>query len=163
MCYPDIESIHDGMTMPAGYLTKTGYRLLTEAEWEYACRAGSETSRFYGDSDELLRQYAWSLKNANERSWPVGRLKPNDLGLFDMLGSVWNWTQDASEPYPAEFRTQPVLDVEQTTPIDDQTNRVMRGGSFDLGAAFIRSAIRHQELPSRRANTVGFRIARTVR
>ena len=64
----------------------TGYRLPTEAEMEYATRAGAVTSRYYGETEELLPKYAWYEKNSKEQTWPVGSLKPNDLGLFDMHG-----------------------------------------------------------------------------
>ncbi|MCH8073937.1 MAG: SUMF1/EgtB/PvdO family nonheme iron enzyme, partial [Proteobacteria bacterium] len=93
MCYPPIAEIKAGMTMPSNYLNRTGYRLPTEAEWEYACRSKTVTSRYYGQTDELLGQYAWFIKNSANRSWPVGSLKPNDTGLFDMLGNVLEWCQ----------------------------------------------------------------------
>ena len=75
------------MRIKAGALERTGYRLPTEAEWEYACRAGAGTSRHYGLSDDLLPRYARHLANGGDHSWPVGGLLPNDLGLFDMLGN----------------------------------------------------------------------------
>jgi formylglycine-generating enzyme required for sulfatase activity len=77
------------MKMAANYLQRTGYRLPTEAEWEFACRAGAVTSFYFGDSKELLPRYAWYQKNSQNKLWPVGSLKPNDLGLFDMAGNAW--------------------------------------------------------------------------
>src|SRR5262249_6138509 len=71
------------------YLSRTGYRLPTEVEWEYACRSGAMTSRCYGSSNDLLAKYAWYNTNSRGRSQPVGLLKPNDLGLFDMHGNAW--------------------------------------------------------------------------
>ena len=84
----------EGMTIPADVLQRTGYRLPTEAEWEYACRAGAITSRYYGVSTDLLGKYAWYQANSQEHAWPCGSLLPNDLGLFDMLGNVFEWVQD---------------------------------------------------------------------
>src|SRR5262249_20261050 len=97
MCYSSVEEIErckDGrapLPLPADYLSRTGYRLPTEAEYEYACRAEAETSRFYGAAEERLANYAWYSHNSQNRTWPVGQKKPNDFGLFDGLGNVWQW------------------------------------------------------------------------
>ena len=95
-CYlPNEAGAYDeGMTIPADVLQRTGYRLPTEAEWEYACRSGTITSRYYGLSTDLLGKYAWYQANSQEHAWPCGSLLPNDLGLFDMLGNVFEWCQD---------------------------------------------------------------------
>jgi formylglycine-generating enzyme required for sulfatase activity len=94
MCYPSVAEIKEGMKPPADFLKRTGYRLPTEAEWEYACRAGADTSRYYGSSETLLQHYAWYLANAEDHAWPVGMRKPNDFGLFDMHGNASTWCQD---------------------------------------------------------------------
>jgi len=90
-CYePNKEGKYDqGMKMTANTLQRTGYRLPTEAEWEFSCRAGAATRFSFGESDDLFRSYAGSTENSGHRSWPVGSLKPNDLGLFDMHGNAW--------------------------------------------------------------------------
>ena len=86
----------EGMTIPADVLDRTGYRLPTEAEWEYACRAGAVTSRYYGHSIDLLDAYARYQANSKDHAWTCGSLLPNDLGLFDMLGNQFEWCQDSS-------------------------------------------------------------------
>ena len=85
------------MTIPADALKRTGYRLPAEAEWEYACRAGTITSRYHGPSVRLLKAYARYAANGGEHAWPGGSLLPNDLGLFDMLGNVFEWCQDGQD------------------------------------------------------------------
>lgn len=142
------------------YLTLTGYRLPTEAEWEYACRAGTTTSRYFGESDELLGKYAWFLHNAAGRTWPVGSKKPNDLGMFDMQGNVWNWCQSILKDYPSTPQGKPSEDGEDF-PILSTTMLVLRGGSFVNPPEIIRSATRGKGLATLRVVYVGFRPART--
>ena len=84
----------EGMTVPADVLLRTGYRLPTDAEWEYACRSGTITSRYYGASTDLLPLYARYQANSREHAWACGSLLPNDLGLFDMLGNEFEWVND---------------------------------------------------------------------
>jgi serine/threonine protein kinase/formylglycine-generating enzyme required for sulfatase activity len=141
------------------YLSLTGYRLPTEAEMEYACRAGAVTSRYYGEAEELLEKYGWYLNNAKTKSWPVGRLKPNDFGLFDMHGNVWNWCQESFQPYRKNLGDVPVEDIEDIQSI--QSSRVLRGGAFGGPAALVRSAQRLGDAPALRNSNVGFRPART--
>jgi formylglycine-generating enzyme required for sulfatase activity len=165
MCYPSIEEIEkckDGVTplkLPADYLTRTGYRLPTEAEWEYACRAGAVTSRPYGIGDDLLDRYARHVRNAYGRAARVGSLKPNDLGMFDMLGNAREWCHDALEPYPAG----PLEDREQPGAVLAEKRRVLRGGGFLSAAPELRSAHRFGFHPQMSFNQAGFRVARTWR
>ena len=146
--------------MKPNYLSLTGYRLPTEAEWEYACRAGAATSRCYGETTELLSHYGWYSGNSPEQSHPVGTKKPNDWGLFDMLGNVVNWCQEMHKPYPAK-PGGPIDDVEDIPDVISTDNRLLRGGSFLYAAVTVRSADRIRVLPSYWSYTVGFRPART--
>jgi formylglycine-generating enzyme required for sulfatase activity len=156
-CYvPNERGEYDkGMTIPANALERKGYRLPTEAEWEFACRAGALTSRYYGLSVELLGKYAWYLANSKERAWPCGLAVPNDLGLFDMLGNVYEWCQERYTSY------QPGRAESSRDDIMDDTPRLLRGGSFGPRPAVVRSALRSWVAPSGRFIVNGFRLART--
>jgi formylglycine-generating enzyme required for sulfatase activity len=147
--------------MPRGYLHRKGYRLPTEAEWEYACRAGAVTSRSYGESEELLGKYGWHLQNAEDRSWPVGSKKPNDTGLFDVHGNVFTWCQERFSEYPHIKGSESSDDKEDTLVITSADIRVMRGGAFSYPASIVRSANRRRSVPTSRGDNVGFRPART--
>ena len=148
--------------LKAGYLSLTGYRLSTEAEWEFACRAGATTARYYGESEELLGKYGWYLANAQDRSWPVGSKKPNDLGFFDMHGNVACWCQDNFQEYPAASDDKVFEDKEGELEIAPTIARVLRGGSFINLARYVRSADRVRNFPLTRSINFGFRLARTL-
>src|SRR5262249_40351480 len=145
------------------YLSLTGYRLPTEAEMEYACRAGAVTSRYYGAGDELLEKYGWYLKNSQECSWPPGLLKPNDLGLFDMPGNLWGWCQDAYREYPPAQSGQRLNVIEDIQSVSTQSIRSLRGGSFNYTPVNIRCARRMGFALANRDYSIGFRPARTLR
>ena len=145
------------------YLSLTGYRLPTEAEWEYACRAGAVTSRYYGETEELLGKYAWYVNNAKDRCWPVGNKKPNDFGLFDMHGNVYTWCQERYGPFPTAENNVAGEDKEDEVDIRDKDGRVLRGGSFNDQSRFVRSALRIWDVPSNPYIYVGLRPARTFR
>jgi formylglycine-generating enzyme required for sulfatase activity len=125
--------------------TKTGkpYRLPTEAEWEYACRAGSKTAYFFGDDPAKLGEYAWYFENSNEKPQPVGKKKPNPWGLYDIHGNVSEWCQDN---YMAEYfgrlqkAAKPVRNPLLRT--DENPWNTVRGGSWEDDAVFCRSAAR---------------------
>jgi formylglycine-generating enzyme required for sulfatase activity len=145
-----------------GYLGLGGYRLPTEAEMEYVCRAGAVTSRYYGETEELLAEYAWYQKNSQDRTWPVAGKKPNDLGFFDMHGNVWNWCQDRYKgDYPVSKRGDILEDEEDSSRIVSTQHRPMRGGSFDSLAWHVHSTGRGWNVPSSRDPNVGLRPART--
>jgi formylglycine-generating enzyme required for sulfatase activity len=120
-----------------------GYRLPTEAEWEYACRAGTETRYFFGDDRSKLRNFAWFKENSGQRPRPVGRKLPNPFGLFDMLGNVWQWCNDFYQVdyYEASPRRNP------KGPESGET-RVVRGGSWAAEADQCRPSFRYHENPS---------------
>lgn len=150
--------------LKAKYLSLSGYRMPTEAELEYAIRAGALTSRFYGETETLLPQYAWYLKNAQEKTWPVASRKPNDLGFFDLQGNVFAWCQEPYRAYPKnQSKEDPAEDEEiDVLTIDRQESRVLRGGSFGYQASFVRSANRNFNVPNYRNSDIGFRPARTL-
>ncbi len=148
--------------MKSNYLSLTGYRLPTESETEYATRAKAVTSGYYGETDELLPKYAWYNKNSQEKSWPVGSLKPNDLGLFDVQGNVFTWCQESFKPYPSVKGDLAAEDQEDALVVSSAAGRVLRGGSFDAQASYVRSATRISNVPTFRAYDFGFRPARTL-
>jgi serine/threonine protein kinase/formylglycine-generating enzyme required for sulfatase activity len=160
-CYP--KEIREGMILPAGYLGRIGYRLPTEAEWEYACRAQATTARAYGVADEaVLAKYGWFSGNARDRAWPVGLLKPNDLGLFDMYGNAVEWCHERS----LNYRLTPdgaANDHEDILLVTDTDSRPLRGGAFINHASNVRSARRDADRPSFVISSVGLRVARTCR
>ena len=144
------------------YLSLTGYRLPTEAEWEYACRAGAVTSRYYGETEELLEKYAWYLSNSRDLPWPVGSLKPNDFGLFDMYGNSFNWCQEGWNSYRTGNGEEAIEDQEDGLLIGSTSRRVLRGGGFTAHPLFLRSAFRGDgDVPTWRDGNYGFRVART--
>lgn len=127
-------------------------RLPTEAEWEYGCRAGTTTAYSFGDEAAKLRDHAWFNENAKGEDPPVGRKKPNDWGLYDMHGYIWEWCQDSWHPNyegaPSDGRAW----MEK-----DSTERVVRGGSWADGADACRCAYRHHVSADRRSDAIGFR------
>jgi eukaryotic-like serine/threonine-protein kinase len=151
-----------GMKIKSDALRLTGYRLPTEGEWEYACRAGAATSRYYGSSVDLLGRYAWYSGTSQDHAWACGSLLPNELGLFDLLGNVTEWCQDVPKIYRPDNRGQ-VTDLEASVDalVDETFPRLLRGGSFDSQAAYVRSAYRGRYTPSSRYFNFGFRPSRT--
>ena len=132
------------------------YRLLTEAEWEYACRAGSDTRYCFGDDEQRLGEYAWYSSNAGSKTHPVGEKLPNAWQLYDMHGNVWEWVQDwyADDYYKRSPRENP-------SGPESGARRVYRGGGWSGGAGYCRSAYRRYWRPARRGGHLGFRLART--
>jgi formylglycine-generating enzyme required for sulfatase activity len=131
------------------------YRLPTEAEWEYACRAGSTTAYCFGADAGRLSEDAWYVDNSGDETHPVGRKKPNTWGLYDMHGNVWEWVQDYYGNYTSGHLTDP-----KGPP--SALDHVNRGGSWMSIAKYCRSASRGVSTPGRRIGILGFRLLRTL-
>jgi formylglycine-generating enzyme required for sulfatase activity len=135
-----------------------GYRLPTEAEWEYATRAGTTTEYSFGDDSGQLGDYAWHSGNSSSRTHAVGGKLPNPWGLYDVHGNVWEWLHDwyggsYYDSSPWENPPGPTAG----------SYRVVRGGSWSTGAYGLRSAYRYNDNPSARSGYGGFRLARAAR
>ena len=135
----------------------TGYRirLPTEAEWEYACRAGTTTDFSFGDSSDDLGAYAWNGGNSSWRTHEVGTKLANPWGLYDMHGNVWEWCEDAWHP---DYTGAPT-DGRAWTSGGDSTKRVLRGGGWLNYDYDIRSAYRGKDGADRHFSFFGFRVA----
>jgi len=165
LCYrPNKDGAYaDGMTVAPDYLKRLGYRLPTEAEWEYGCRAGAVTQYSFGESHKMLGKYSWYGPNSSGTAHPVGLLKPNDLGLFDFHGNVLEWSQDLDIPYAEAPNGKVIADSEAVAvTVDDAEPRLLRGGSFQYSPSSLRSAYRSAFIPTSRYKFVGFRLARTL-
>jgi len=135
-----------------GSLEISGYRLPTEAEWEYACRAGTTTA--YNTGSNLNDNTGWYEKNSGDTTHPVGKKPANAWGLFDMHGNVWEWCWDWYGNYPSGVQTDP-------TGVVSSTSRVVRGGSWMHSAWSTRSANRSALNPDVKFNAFGFRVVRS--
>ena len=133
-----------------GFCESTGLRLPSEVEWEYACRAGAGGA-YAGE----LASLAWSSDNSAQGTCPVRQRKANAWGLHDMHGNVWEWVEDAYAAYPE------VASGQEAVVDESSTYRVLRGGSWNSDAGYVRSAYRDYIAPSFKSGNVGFRVART--
>ena len=145
-----------GMRPKSNYLALLGYRLPSEAECKYSCQAGAITRRYYGHSDDLLSEYAWYNENSGNRVSSGGLKKPNDFGLFDVLGNVWTWCHNRSSQYG-----ETEADGRDVAPVNNGELRVVHGAAFYYWARHLRSAKRNKYSPNDRVTNVGFRVART--
>ncbi len=136
------------------YCKKVGKRLPTEAEWEYACRAGGKNAPAY-DGQATIDDYAWYSDNSGNGTHPVGRKKPNGFGLYDMLGNVWEWCSDWYDS--AYYLTSPIRNPQGP---DTGEHKVFRGGSWFSGAPVMNCSLRDYGVPHRREGALfGFRCA----
>ena len=145
------------------------YRLPTEAEWEYACRAGTTTRYSFGDDEKLLGEYAWYDDNsavddgfsediAESSTQPVGKKKPNAWGLHDMHGNVWEWVQDCGH---TSYQGAPT-DSRAWVSNCAEDRRLLRGGGWGNYPWHARSALRYRDGPTFRNGDIGFRLARML-
>ena len=134
------------------------YRLPTEAEWEYACRAGRTTRYTFGDNPDELKNYAW-YGGSDNGTHPVGKKNANAWGLYDMHGNVWEWVEDGYEKdYYQRSPSSNPCNLAQNS----KTFRVLRGGSWLYAPQYLRAANRDYGNPSTRYSSVGFRLAKTL-
>ena len=156
IAWPEVEEFVRRLNQKAG---KALYRMPTEAEWEYACRAGTTTRWHAGDDEQILGDYAWTSGNtwASGKKHPqkVGQKKPNAWGLYDMHGNVWEWVADWESSYTADNEIDP------QGPASGE-RRIGRGGSFGTLGLGVRSASRFFSPPDARTPDVGARILRVA-
>jgi formylglycine-generating enzyme required for sulfatase activity len=143
-CYPSVSEIHADMQLPRGFLLMPGYRLPTVHEWEYVARADSNTSRFFGNSPDLLDDYAWWVHNSEERLWPVGMKRPNPWGLFDVFGNAFEWCHEAEIDFLA-------------------SGHPVRGGAYSSTQRFLRSSFKDFLASDLHNPAMGFRVVKVVK
>ena len=137
-------------------MTQKAYRLLSEAEWEYAARAGTQTRYYFGNDENKLEEYAWYDKNSSSRTHTVGQKKPNQWGLYDMLGNVWEWCEDEwHENYNDAPNNGMIISIYNSL----VQRYAMRGGSYDVNPQTCRCAYRCGFVPAWWFGNLGFRVA----
>lgn len=152
----DARTFLDRLNRHLGLDGERAFRLPAEAEWEYACRAGTTTIYSFGDSPANLAEYAWFEENSSDTTHPVGQLRPNHWGVYDMYGNVAEWCEDGwhsgYEGAPVDGRAWP----------SDESDRVCRGGAWDQSPEDLQSHIRRDGGTTDRDETVGFRLVLPV-
>ena len=130
-------------------------RLPSETEWEYFCRAGSTGDFFFGDDETLLSDYAWFELNSDGKTHPVGLKKPNNWGLFDVVGNVWEWCEDV---WKSDYNDFPADGSANLKNSEKQPRRSTRGGSFAMNSFRCRSTYRSFDWNDNAVEKLGFRI-----
>lgn len=154
--WDDVQEFIRHLNRAAGRLL---FRLPSEAEWEYACRAGSKTVYCFGDDESRLGEYAWLDGNSGAKTHPVGRKKANTWGCHDMHGNVWEWCQDSSNYYYLPYKGYEGAPVDGTAwESGEYERRMVRGSSWKSGGASCRAACRLAHETSRRIDILGFRL-----
>jgi len=142
---------HNAMTFCKWLSKKTGkqYRLPTEAEWEYACRAGSKDKFYFGNDAKQLKEYAWYVDSSDGETCPVAKKKPNAWGLYDMLGNVREWVSDYYSPtaYQEAAKKNPAVNPKGPKKTKEDQVHVARGGDYYSEAKELRCAARSFEQP----------------
>jgi eukaryotic-like serine/threonine-protein kinase len=151
----------EGMKLLSNAENRKGYRLPTEAEWEYSCRAGASSGYSFGEPWALLEQYGSYFRNTATWAQPVGSLKPNDLGLFDLHGNIMEWCQDGMDHSNPGIRASHNSIFSISEIIVGKNFRYLRGGAWNYHAINVRSTSRIPVIPSARPHYDGFRPART--
>jgi serine/threonine protein kinase/formylglycine-generating enzyme required for sulfatase activity len=145
-----------GMKIAPDFLGRSGYRLPTSPEWEYACRAGSVDRWSVGEAEDLLPKYAWGVFNASSKLRPVAKLRPNELGLFDMQGNAWEWCQDSKSTGDSDAT------VAGDGVVMHAVQRLARGGAFGHGPLMMQCSSGIEQVPAEFGGDIGFRPARTL-
>ena len=165
---------HANLKLADNYLDRVGYRLPTEEEWEYVCRAGTETRWHFGEAQELTPYYSWSVDISSARAHPVAQLKPNDLGLHDVHGNVWEWCLQYHGTGPTTVRQPPGAESPTTEDetdsqprsselISDDVLYPLRSGAFYSAPIANRFVYRIAKEPTYANIDAGFRIVRSAR
>lgn len=161
MCFPEVKQIHPGCVLPQDYLERTGYRMPTEAEWEFVCRATTDFAWGFGESLALASQYAW-FSSQTSHPQRVGKKLPNNYGLFDLHGNLGEWCMDVYLEYPRASGAKACSDDRTWPEVTEWQLRVFRGGCYFDNAKDIRTANRSANVPFRLHPGIGLRVARTL-
>jgi len=156
-CFPrDVDRVN-GITITSDYFERTGYRLLSETEWEQAARNTTLTNWHFGSDGDRLKDFAWWLDNSDERIHPPGLRRPNSLGLFDIYGNAMEWMVSGQV-----FDEDLVEDILIHPRVDPLSSRILRGGGYSDFRGYVRSAYRESYTADAGGIELGIRIGRTM-